>query len=44
MCIIYNSHPNKWNSYRPAHKDLMKRVPLKSSVSYREYYRYMREM
>ena len=35
----YTSHKNKWNSYRPAHKDLVKRVPLKSPIHY--YYTFI---
>ena len=31
---------NKWNSQRPSHYDSMKRVPLKDSIYYCEYYKY----
>ena len=28
--ILYNTHNNKWNYYRPAHWDSMKGVPLRN--------------
>ena len=36
---LYSSHKNKCDSWRPAHKDLIKCLPLKNSIYYCELHR-----